>query len=708
MAPCQAARVQVSIAAPAFGSRPGSKPRAPVRALPFRIAGQSLEAGIATSNPLRLQKRSKVSVICALAQAQPSVALRNAEKSMQLPIDYYQILGAEPHFSTDAVMRAYEARVSNPPTEGFSVELLKARQQILKVACDTLADRDLRDEYDHGLKEDEAGTLVVEVPWSKIPAALCLLQEAGEAEVVLQVGEALLDENLKKPFKQDVVLVTALAYVELSREAMTENPPAVIRSCDMLNGALRLLQAGGNMLAPSLQEEVYETLEEITPRCVLELLALPLDEEHKSQRSEGLQEVRNILWTAGEGGLMAPVGGYTREQFMKEALSRMTACEQVALFTETPTNIPAEKLEIYSAALAHVAEGFKTKKPRLIQEGGSLFTQLHQSLGDRNDNHLITDEQRDVMLGRALSALLLGEVENCKNFLGLNDVNSPDRCPEVADFVLSGTDGNGDSDLLPGLCKLLESWLAEEVFTNFRETADFHVSLSDYYDDAEVLGYLEKLEKGSFPQEAAAAIARLGEGVTKHSSNRLLPLQIACIAAVFGGLAIASVSYPPFQKVLKSWRVAPLVPALTSAMTLRKGTTEQKEVLRMDARLAEQLIRKWQAAKAKALGVTRGITQLNEILDGQMLKSWTDRAVEVAKHGWYWEYKLLEINIDSVTISEDGRRAMVEATLEETARLYDSNNPQRNDSYKSSYTTRYELHYGDAGWRITDGAVLRT
>ncbi|KAI3994908.1 hypothetical protein MKX01_041122, partial [Papaver californicum] len=87
-------------------------------------------------------------------------------------------------------------------------------------------------------------------------------------------------------------------------------------------------EEGASSLAPDLQSQIDETLEEITPRCVLELLALPLDEEHQKRREEGLHGVRNILWAVGGGGASAIAGGFTREDFMNQAFSRMTAAEQ--------------------------------------------------------------------------------------------------------------------------------------------------------------------------------------------------------------------------------------------------------------------------------------------------------------------------------------------------------------------------------------------
>lgn len=79
-----------------------------------------------------------------------------------------------------------------------------------------------------------------------------------------------------------------------------------------------------------MQAQIDETLEELNPRYVLELLALPLSDEYRKKRDEGLHGVRNILWSVGGGGAVAIAGGFTREDFMNEAFLRMTAVEQVS------------------------------------------------------------------------------------------------------------------------------------------------------------------------------------------------------------------------------------------------------------------------------------------------------------------------------------------------------------------------------------------
>jgi hypothetical protein len=51
----------------------------------------------------------------------------------------------------------------------------------------------------------------------------------------------------------------------------------------------------------------------------------------------------------------------------------------------------------------------------------------------------------------------------------------------------------------------------------------------------------------------------------------------------------------------------------------------------------------------------------------------------------------------------------VEATIQEVGQLTDAADPKNNDSYDTKYTARYEMaHSRPGGWRITEGAVLKS
>ncbi|XP_042391500.1 protein ACCUMULATION AND REPLICATION OF CHLOROPLASTS 6, chloroplastic-like [Zingiber officinale] len=714
--------------------------------------------------------------------------LPSADRSLALPIDFYQVLGAETHLLADGIRRAFEARVSKPPLYGYSQEALIGRRQILQAAYDNLSDPSSRGDYNRGLVQDPDSTITAYIPWDKIPGALCVLQEAGQAELVLRIGKSLLLERLPKTFKQDVVLSMVLAYVEFSRDAMALNPPDFVNCCEVLERALKLLQEeGASNLAPDLLVQIDETLEEITPRCVLELLALPLDSEHRIKREEGLLGVRNILWAVGRGGATAIGGGFTRETFMNETNIRMTAAEQVELFAARPSNLPAEDFEVYGFALALVAQAFVGKHPHYIRTADKLFQQLQQTMlvpvGTFSEYAAMADFEIPFALERGLCSLLLGDIDECRMWLGIDNESSPNRDPAILEFIVESSDADKDSDLLPGICKLLETWLREVVFPRSRDTQDVKFRLGDYYDDPMVLKYLERIDGGNgSPLAAAAAIVKIGaeEATAAFGSVKLSVLQalrkvfplthneeslrseqyrdgidmlpeirteetvpiedqdkLSLQAEVSGKVDPQDSNQQDFTSEIKSSVVKIMsagmviglltmvgikcLPGRNGSRITRKESGSAmasnfvdidensiEEVPKMDARLAESIVHKWQNVKSRALGSDHSIEELPEILDGRMLKIWTDRAVEIEQHGWFWEYSLLGVTIDSITVSLNGRRSTVEATIEESAKLTDDAHPEHNDSCSTTYTTRYEMAYTKSGWKITEGAVLKS
>ena len=126
----------------------------------------------------------------------------------------------------------------------------------------------------------------------------------------------------------------------------------------------------------------------------------------------------------------------------------------------TPSNIPAESFEAYGVALALVAQAFVGKKPHLIQDADNLFQQLQQTkiTAVRNAPSVyIPKEIREIdfALERGLCALLVGELDQCRSWLGLDTDSSPYRNPSIIEFIMENAKGDEDSDL-PGLCKSME------------------------------------------------------------------------------------------------------------------------------------------------------------------------------------------------------------------------------------------------------------
>ena len=87
---------------------------------------------------------------------------------------------------------------------------------------------------------------------------------------------------------------------------------------------------------------------------------------------------------------------------------------------------------------------------------------------------------------------------------------------------------------------------------------------------------------------------------------------------------------------------------------------------------------------------------------------WKNRASEIEHKSWFWEYDLLDLIIDSVTVSLDGRHAVVDATLDEASHMNNLTQPDHSDSSRTIYSVRYIMAYNAAsGWRIIGGAVLQ-
>lgn len=181
-------------------------------------------------------------------------------------------------------------------------------------------------------------------------------------------------------------------------------------------------------------------------------------------------------------------------------------------FSKTPNSIPPEWFEIYSVALAHIAQAIASKRPQFIMMADDLFEQLQKfNIGSQYPY----DNEMDLALERALCSLLVGDISNCRMWLGIDSESSPYRDPKIIEFVVNNSSIDEENDLLPGLCKLLETWLVSEVFPRSRDTRGMQFRLGDYYDDLKVLSHLERMEGGGASHlAAAAAIAKLGAQAT--------------------------------------------------------------------------------------------------------------------------------------------------------------------------------------------------
>ncbi|OCR01702.1 molecular chaperone DnaJ [Oscillatoriales cyanobacterium USR001] len=453
---------------------------------------------------------------------------------MLIPLDYYRILGLPIQATAEQLQQAHRDRTLQLPRREYSQVAIAARKQLFDEAYAVLSNSEQRLAYDASFlaktydAENDSG-LGAKHPWEKIAAgqkrttnatllqdtednlnsdlwasdaspdphtpsieieaqqfagALLILQELGEYEQVLKLARPYLNNGSHKIrdgsfgdpqlVRPDIVLTSALAYLELGREQWQQGQH---------ENATLSLEAGQDLLLreslfPSVRGEMQADLYKLRPYRILELLALPA--EKVADRHRGLQFLREMLQERGgidgSGDDQSGLGVEDFLRFMQQLRKHLTTVEQQNLF-EAEARRPSA-VATYLAVYTLLAQGFASRQPGLIRRAKLMLMQL----GRRQDVHL----------EKAVCSLLLGQTEEASRSLELSSESEP------LNFIRENSQDS--PDLLPGLCLYSEHWLKEEVFPHFRDLASESVSLKDYFADKNVQAYLEAL-----PTEAEAA-----------------------------------------------------------------------------------------------------------------------------------------------------------------------------------------------------------
>jgi len=427
---------------------------------------------------------------------------------VRIPLDYYRILGLTIQATAEQRSQAYRDRTLQLPRREYSEAAIASRKQLLDEAYAVLCDPEQRSAYDASFlaktyeqepdqqlgrgttdtSEATTGSTVdpntpsIEIKSEQFVGALLILQELGEYELVLKLGQPYLgtrdsisldkgrlgDPQLVRP---DIVLTLALACLELGREqwqqGQYENAATSLET-----GQEILLREG---LFPSVRGEIQADLYKLRPYRILELLALP--EENISERRNGLRLLQEMLQERmGIDGTGDDQSGLSIDDFLRfiqQLRGYLSAAEQQNLF-ETEARRPSA-VATYLAVYALLARGFAQRQPALIARAKQMLMRL----GRRQDVHL---EQ-------SVCSLLLGQTEEASRALELSQEYEP--------LAFIREHSQGAPDLLPGLCLYGERWLQKSVFPHFRDLANQKASLKEYFADEQVQGYLENLSEPS-------------------------------------------------------------------------------------------------------------------------------------------------------------------------------------------------------------------
>ena len=422
---------------------------------------------------------------------------------MRIPLDYYRILGLPIQATAEQRSQAYRDRALQLPRREYSEAAIASRKQLLDEAYAVLSDPEKCAVYDASFlaktyeqQQDQSSasftsgtnkavdghidlhTPSIEIKTEQLVGALLILQELGEYELVLKLGQPYLgtrdsisldkgrlgDPHIIRP---DIVLTVALACLELGREqwqqGQYENAATSLES-----GQEILLREG---LFPAVRGEIQADLYKLRPYRILELLALP--EENLGERRNGLRLLQEMLQERlGIDGTGDDQSGLSIDDFLRfiqQLRGYLSAAEQQNLF-EAEARRPSA-VATYLAVYALLARGFAQRQPALIARAKQMLMRL----GRRQDVHL---EQ-------SVCALLLGQTEEASKALELSQEYEP--------LAFIREHSQGAPDLLPGLCLYGERWLQKSVFPHFRDLRNQKASLKEYFADEQVQAYLESL-----------------------------------------------------------------------------------------------------------------------------------------------------------------------------------------------------------------------
>lgn len=674
---------------------------------------------------------------------------------MRIPLDYYRILGLPIQASIEQLQQAYRDRLLQLPRREYSEKVIAVRKQLIDAAYKVLAHPQQRKGYDSNYfvatySDRTADTLTetppsiteplapsIEINNDQFTGALLILQELGEYEQVLNLGQPYLDPESPYSSDPDLILTVALACLELGREQWQQGQYENA-AYSLENGYSFLTKAG---LFAKISQEIAADLNKLRPYRILELLSLP--QNRIIERKQGLQLLQDILQQrggidgTGDDGSGLALDDFLR--FIQQLRSYLTVREQQELF-EAESQRPSPVAN-YLAVYALMARGFAERMPILIRKA-----KLHlMRLGKRQDVHL---EQ-------AVCSLLLGQTTDASRAVELS--------LESESLALIRENSQGSPDLLPGLCLYSQKWLQNEVFAQFRDLKSRPVSLKDYFADEQVQAYLEALPteieatnewdavkidthlqqnialktaesktKNSLPeaitlatrtdsnansivhikprQRARKRDRRFAGGIFQNA--KIVRLGLLALAGLGGIIFLGFAISKTYRWVQGSSKPAPAV--LKTEQPLPKINAPLAETFNpppMDSLLteatAQQVIQDWLSTKALAFGNTHETEKLAQILVNPTLPLWQKRVNSDKADNRYREYKHT-LKIDGVKTEQANRdRAIVTATIEEVAQVYRNGKLSKLLSYDEKLQVNYDLVRQANQWRIREMVVLK-
>ncbi|EEF47911.1 conserved hypothetical protein [Ricinus communis] len=440
----------------------------------------------------------------------------HATATVEIPVTCYQLIGVGNEAEKDEIVKSVMQLKSGEVEEGYTVDAAVARQNLLMEVRDKLL---FEPEYAGNVRDKIPPKSSLRIPWPWLPAALSLLQEAGEEKIVLDIGKEALRHPDSKPFVHDILLSMALAECAIAKIGFEKNK--VSHGFEALARAQCLLWSKSSLGKLALLSEIEESLEELAPACTLELLGMPQSPENAERRQGAIAALRELL----RQGLDVETSCRVQDWpcFLSQALHRLMAVEIVDLFPwddlavmrKNKKSLESQNQRIvidfncfYVALIAHIAVGFSSKQTELINKAKIMC------------ECLMTSEGMDLKFEEAFCSFLLGEGDEAQAVEKLHQLELNSNPASWS--LLPGKEIKDGSGVKPSL----ETWLKDAVLAVFPDTRDCSPVMVKFFgDEKRSLGSKRsKVSSQTFPALdkrplADMALKRMDHGKSLSNMN---------------------------------------------------------------------------------------------------------------------------------------------------------------------------------------------
>ncbi|KAF9623997.1 hypothetical protein IFM89_007695, partial [Coptis chinensis] len=405
---------------------------------------------------------------------------------VEIPVTCYQIIGVSNQAEKDEIVKSVMSLRNAEVEEGYTLDVVVSRQEILMDVRDKLL---FEPEYAGNVREKLPPKSSLRIPWSWVPAALCLLQEAGEENLVLEIGRAALQHPDANPFTHDCLLSMALAECAIAKTWFEKNK--VSQGFEALARAQYLLKTKVSLGNMPLLSEIEESLEELAPACTLELLDMPYTPEYAERRRGAIAALRELL----SQGLDVETSCQVRDWpcFLSQALSKLMATEivdllpwdNIAIARKNKKSLESQNQRVvidsncfYKAMIAHIAVGFSNKQPNLDKAHDIVQSTEQIDKARTICECLFASEGVDLKFEDSLCSFLLGQGAETEAVERLRELQI-DSVPASRYFMSTNIkkEATNDSVVNPSL----EIWLKDAVLGLFPDTRDCSPTLESFF-----------------------------------------------------------------------------------------------------------------------------------------------------------------------------------------------------------------------------------